>query len=58
MTAQEFYDWRMSMGWTQKEAATKLGCAKNTISNYERDESPISEKTRLATEHLTSLAAA
>jgi transcriptional regulator with XRE-family HTH domain len=35
MTPQEFRDWRVTMGFTQHEAAEELGVSKSTIELYE-----------------------
>jgi transcriptional regulator with XRE-family HTH domain len=36
MTADEFRNWRLGLGWTQPEAANRLGISVSMLSDYER----------------------
>jgi DNA-binding XRE family transcriptional regulator len=47
MTPDDFRDWRRRLGWTQADAATKLGLTVRAIKHYEggtRGISPVIEK--------------
>jgi transcriptional regulator with XRE-family HTH domain len=36
MTADEFRNWRLGLGWTQPEAANHLGISVSSLADYER----------------------
>lgn len=40
--------WRIDMGFTQREAAEALGCARNSVQNWERDPATLPHYIKLA----------
>lgn len=53
MDKWEFLRWRRTLGYTQEEAAEKLGVARGTIVNWERGSTRIPQATELACCELT-----
>ena len=39
-TSQNFADWRVRMGYSADQASIQLGCAKQSVYNWERSEQP------------------
>lgn len=56
MTPKEFKEWRIGMGWTQREAAVALDIHTKTVSTYECGTAAIPKVVALATERLSAAA--
>jgi DNA-binding XRE family transcriptional regulator len=48
MTSSELAELRKRFGWSQAEAAQKLGCSTRSIVNWEKGVSPIPDSIALA----------
>ena len=48
MTAQELIDLRKRFGWSQKQAATALGCSPRAVANWEKGVNTIPDSIALA----------
>jgi DNA-binding XRE family transcriptional regulator len=53
MDKREFLRWRRALGYTQEEAAEKLGVVRGTINNWERGVARIPQAVELACHELT-----
>lgn len=54
MTPDQLYNWRQAMHLSKREAAMKLGLARNTLRAYERGKYPIPRYIMLACDKLAS----
>lgn len=48
MTAAELIELRKRFGWSQAEAAKRLGCSQRSIANWEKEVNPIPDSIALA----------
>lgn len=48
MNAAELIELRKRFGWSQAEAASKLGCSRRSIANWEKEINPIPDSIALA----------
>lgn len=48
MNADELIELRKRFGWSQSEAALRLGCSKRSIANWEKGINPIPDSIALA----------
>lgn len=64
MTNEEFYDWRISLGWSRARVAKELGISPATVQLYERgarfdrdmDQVPVPRAIELACRYISKLA--
>lgn len=48
MNASDLIELRKRFGWSQAEAAIKLGCSRRSIANWEKEVNPIPDSIALA----------
>ena len=53
MAPYDFHKWRFFMGWTQSQAANKMGVSVTTIHRRETGKSKITEETRILCNYMS-----